>query len=121
MIMDKNKNLTDKELLAMGKKAPPAKKRTLFKEYAVTFVNLGLTSKDSKMMRKELPAIAKRGAGLVMENILLKTKMPTKLPEYQQPFITIIIYAGIVDKVGGKETFIYPSEPADMHIEEVAV
>ena len=121
--MSKNKNdLTDKQLLAMGKKDKPIKKRTLFKEYAVKYINLGMSGKDSKAMRKELPAIAKRGAGMVMDSILEVTKMPGKLPKHQEPLITIIIYAGIWDeKLSniGEKAIIYPSEMEGYRLEEV--
>ena len=113
------KDLTDKELLAMGKKNKPVKKRILFKEYAVKFINLGLANRDNKMMKKELPAIAKRGAKLVMKAILKDTNMPRKkFPKHQQPFITVIIYAGIKDDLDGITTFIYPNA-LNRHIEEV--
>lgn len=121
--MSKDKNdLTDKEILAMGKKNKPVKKRVLFKEYAVKYINLGMANRDSKTMRKELPAIAKRGAGMVMDSILKVTKMPGKLPEHQEPLITIIIYAGIWDKKLsdiGEKAIIYPSEMEDYRLEEV--
>lgn len=116
--MDRSKDLTDKELLAMGKKSKVIK-RILFKDYTATFINLGLTSKDSKMMKKELPAIVKRGAELVIKDMLDKTKMPTDLPKHQQPFVTIVIYAGVVDRLDGKETFIYPNATDDSRLEEV--
>jgi len=114
-----NKDLTDKELLAMGKKTPKVKKRTLFKDYAVKYINLKVTSKDSKLMKKELPAIAKRGAELVMKSILKSTTLPKKLPDHECPFLTVIIYAGIEDSLGGQYRYIYPSALADQHIEEV--
>lgn len=116
------KDLTDKQLIAMGKKVKPVRKRTLFKEYAVKFVNLGLAGRDSKTMRKELPAIAKRGAGMVMESILEATRMPGKIPEHQEPLITIIIYAGLWDKKLseiGEKAIIYPSAMDDYRLEEV--
>ena len=113
-------DLTDKQLLAMGRRAPKKIKRTLFKQYAGTYVNLGLTTRDSKTIRKELPAIAKRGAELIAKDILRKTQMPTRLAKNQQPFITVLVYPGIVktDK-NGKETFVYPEMTEEYKIEEV--
>lgn len=111
-----SKDLTDKELLAMGKKV---KKRVLFKDYVGTYCNLGLQNRDMKTIRKELPAIAKRGAGMIMKNILKKTKMP-KLPKHQRGFISIVIYAGFVDTLDGETKFVYPAQGADnFRIEEV--
>ena len=116
-----NKDLTDTEILAMAKKTPKVIKRVLFKEYAVTYVNLGLTTRDAKTMKKELPAIAKRGAELVMDDIFRKTQMPTtKFKKHQQPIITIIIYAGIMEEVGGHTNVLYPdSMGTDYRLEEV--
>ncbi|PKP62219.1 hypothetical protein CVT91_00075 [Candidatus Atribacteria bacterium HGW-Atribacteria-1] len=111
-----DKDLTDKQILAMAVK--PVQKRILFKEYAVSYCNLGLANRDSKTMRKELPAIAKRGAELVMEHILKKTKIPEDLPYHQHPFISVIIYAGVMDDLGEK-TFIYPLPTEDFRLEEV--
>jgi len=112
-------DLTDKQILAMGKKTRKKKKKVLFSEYAVKFINLGLNGRDNKTMSRELPAIAKRGAKMVIDSILRDTTMPKKLDKHQQPFITVIIYAGIKDTLGGKTRFIYPSLPKDQHIEEV--
>ena len=121
--MAKNKNdLSDKELLAMGKKVKPVRKRVLFKEYAVSFCNLGMANRDAKTMKKELPAIAKRGADMVMKHILKKPRMPGKFPKHQQPLITVIIYAGIYDKKLsdiGEKAIIYPSAMDDYKLEEV--
>ena len=112
------KDLTDKELLAMGKKVT-VKKRVLFKDYAVTYINLGLAHRDNKTMRKELRAVAKRGADLVMKSILKKTVMPrVKFPEHQQPFITVIIYAGVKDD-SGETTYTYPNALNHYRLEEV--
>ena len=108
-------DLTDKELLAMGKKSKP--KRVLFKDYVGTYCNLGLQNRDMKTIRKELPAIAKRASGLVMKSILKKTRMP-KLPKSKQGFITVIIYAGIAEKLDGREVFIYPNPTEDFKLEE---
>lgn len=114
-----NNDLTDKQIIAMGKKTKPVKKRILFKEYAVTYINLGLASRDNKTMKKELPAIAKRGADLIMKSILKKTRMPTKLPEHEKPFITIIIYAGIMSNIDEVESFVYPPNSPTIRLEEV--
>ena len=114
-----NKDLTDKEILALGVKTPKIKKRVLFKEYTGTYINLGLTHKDAHTMKQELVAVAKRGAELIMQDILRKTKMPTKLPKHQQPMITIIIYPGVADTLEGRELFIYPSAMEDYKLEEV--
>ena len=112
-------DLTDKQLLAMGRRAPKKIKRTLFKQYAGTYVNLGLENRDAKTMKQELPAVAKRGVELIMKDILRKTQMPTRLAKHQKPFITIIVYPGIVDTKGGKEVYVYPSQEAEYKIEEV--
>ena len=117
--MSKTNDLTDKQILAMARKTPKVKKRVLFKEYAVTYVNLGLENRDAKMMKKELPAIAKRGAELVMNDILRKTTMPGKLKSHQQPLITIIIYAGIMEEVDGHTNVLYPDPLEDYGLEEV--
>jgi len=109
------KDLTDKEILAMAKKE---KKRVLFKDYVGTYCNLGLQNRDAKTIRKELPAIAKRGAGMIMKKILKETRI-LKLPKHQQGFISIVIYAGILDELDGKRTFIYPNPVDDYRIEEV--
>jgi len=109
-------DLTDKQLLAMGRKDVKPKKPILFKDYAVKYINLGLANRDNKTMKKELPAIAKRGAKLVMDSILKATQMPKKFPKHQQPLITVMIYAGVMDELDGKKTVIYPS---DGRIEEV--
>jgi len=111
-----NKDLTDKELLAMGKKTPKVKKRVLFKDYCGTYMNLGMANRDSKTIKKELTAIAKRGTVLIMKDILKKTVMPKKFPEYQQPLITVIIYAGIMDDTKG---VIYPEPTDEYRLEEV--
>lgn len=111
--------MTDKQLIAMGKEEKPIRKRVLFKEYAVSYCNLGMANRDSKTMRKELPAIAKRASHWVMKHILKKTRMPGKFPEHQQPFITVIIYAGIAEEIDGRKTFTYPSPTADYKLEEV--
>jgi len=118
--MSKANDLTDKQILAMGvKKNPKIKKRTLFKDYCGTYVNLGLTHKDAKTMKKELPAVAKRGVELIVKDILRKTQMPTKWVEHQKPFISIVVYAGLVDELDGQTTFIYPIQGRDYKIEEV--
>jgi len=116
--MTKSKDLTDKEILAIGKKNPRVKRRTLFKEYAVAYCNLGMANRDSKTMRKELPAIAKRGAEMVMKHILNQTRMPGKLKDYEKPFITIMIYSGIMKEIGDKKEFIYPSASDGYGLEE---
>ena len=69
-----------------------------------------------KTIRKELPAIAKRASELLIKDILKKTKMP-KLPKHQQGFISVIIYAGIVDESNG--TFFYPEPTEEYRLEEV--
>ena len=118
--MTKTNDLTDKQILAMAKKTPKVKKRVLFREYAVTYINLGLDNRDAKTMKKDLPGIANRGAELVMNDILRKTQMPTgKFKEHQQPIITIIIYAGILEEVGGHINVLYPSQTEDYRLEEV--
>jgi len=118
--MSKANDLTDKQILAMGvKKNPKIKKRTLFKDYCGTYVNLGLTHKDAKTMKKELPAVAKRGVELIVKDILRKTQMPTKWVEGQKPFITIVIYPGIVDSRDGEKEFFYPPVTGNYRIEEV--
>ena len=108
------KDLTDKELLAMGKKV---KKRVLFKDYVGTYCNLGLQNRDMKTIRKELPAIAKRGAGMIMKAILKKTVI-RKLPKSKQGFISVVVYAGIVDDLGDKMTFLYPNPTDEYRLEE---
>jgi len=114
-----NRDLTDKEILALGKKNK-IKKRCLFKDYCGTYINLGLEHKDAHTIKQELPAIAKRGAELVMDDILRKTQMPTtKFKKHQQPIITIIIYAGIMEEVGGHTNVLYPSQTEEQRLEEV--
>ena len=114
-----NKDLTDKEILALGVKTPKIKKRVLFKEYTGTYINLGLTHKDAHTIKQELPAVAKRGAELIIKDILRKTQMPKKFREGQRPFITLIIYAGIAETIDGNEIFTYPSATEDYKLEEV--
>ena len=108
--MDKKKNLSDKELLALGKPTPKVKKKILFKQYTSKYINLGLANRDSKTIRKELSAIAKRGAYMIMRSILKDCRLPTKLKDHESPFITVIIHAGIVEKIGDKTTFVYPAD-----------
>ena len=108
--MDKKKNLTDKELLALGKPTPKVKKRILFKQYTSKYINLGLAKRDNKTIRKELSAIAKRGAYMVMKSILKDSRLPHKLKEYESPFITVIIHAGIVETKDDKTVFVYPAD-----------
>jgi len=115
-VIEVKKDLTDKELLAMGKKPPRVKKRVLFKEYCGTYMNLGMASRDNKTMKKELTAIAKRATVLIMKDILKKTVMPKKFPEQQQPLITVIIYAGVMDNTEG---IIYPTPSDEYKLEEV--
>ena len=112
-----NRDLTDKEILALGKKNK-IKKRCLFKDYCGTYINLGLTSKDSKLQKKELVAVAKRASELVIKDILGKTQMP-KLPDHLKPFLTLIIYAGVVDESSG--TFCYPDSTEEYKLEESGV
>jgi len=114
--MFKTNDLTDKQILAMAKKTPKVVKRVLFKDYCGTYINLGLTTKDAKTMKKELPAIAKRASELVIKDILRKTQMP-KLPDHLKPFLTLIIYAGVVDESSG--IFRYPDSTEEYKLEEV--
>ena len=111
-----NKDLTDKEILALGVKTPKIKKRVLFKDYTGTYINLGLTSEDSKLQKKELVAVAKRASELVIKDILRKTQMP-KLPHYLKLFLTLIIYAGVADESSG--IFCYPDSTEEYKLEEV--
>jgi len=117
--MTKSNDLTDKEILAMAKKTPKKVKRVLFKDYCGTYINLGLEHKDAHTIKQELPAVAKRGVELIVKDILRKTQMPTKWVEGQKPFITVIIYPGIVDSRDGEDEFFYPSVTQDYRIEEV--
>jgi len=117
--VDKKKNYSKKELLAMGKPTPKLKKKVLFKDYCSKYCNLGMANRDSKTMRKELPAIAKRGAYMIMKSMLKDTRFPGNLKDFQKPFISIVIHAGIMEEIDGKRIFIYPSSLAGGGLEEV--
>lgn len=107
----------DKEIFKLARKPKSIKKRRLFLDYCTKFINLGVENKgNGKKARRELEAIAARGARMVIRSQLKDSNIPKNMDG--QPFITIVIYAGTWKKVSGKEEFTYP-DPLDRRIEEI--
>lgn len=107
----------DKEIFKLARKPKLIKKRRLFLDYCTKFINLGLENKgNDKKARKELEAIAARGARMVIRSQLRDSNIPKKMDG--QPFITIVIYTGTHKNLFGKEVFTYP-DPLGRRIEEV--